>query len=63
LAIKARVLVRRDEEQRLAEEQQGLEPEEPMDPVSGNILAFDGKTGDPAGGLARRRLLLRISAS
>src|SRR4051794_20741038 len=30
-----------DEELRLAEEQQGLEPEEPMDPVTGNIIAFD----------------------
>ena len=30
-----------DEEQRLAEEQQGLEPEQPMDPVSGNVIPFD----------------------
>jgi Domain of unknown function (DUF4055) len=30
-----------DEELRLAEEQQGLEPEQPMDPVSGNVFAFD----------------------
>jgi hypothetical protein len=28
-----------DEEQRLAEEQLGLEPEQPMDPVTGNVLA------------------------
>jgi hypothetical protein len=30
-----------EEEQRLAEEQQGLQPEQPFDPVSGNVLAFD----------------------
>jgi len=30
-----------DEELRLAEEQQGLEPEQPMDPVSGNVIPFD----------------------
>ena len=28
-----------DEEQRLAEEQQGLEPEQPFDPVTGNVIA------------------------
>ena len=28
-----------DEEQRLAEEQQGLEPEQPMNPVTGEVLA------------------------
>jgi hypothetical protein len=30
-----------EEEQRLAEEQQGLDPEQPMDPVTGNVIAFD----------------------
>ena len=28
-----------DEEQRLAEEQQGIEPEQPFDPVTGKVLA------------------------
>jgi hypothetical protein len=30
-----------EEEQRLAEEQQGLESEEPMNPINGDVIPFD----------------------